>query len=111
METTTNRGAATYASRRQLFQTRHRSVFPVDTDDLYIVYSYGYHWPIYVYDKATGQWFGNESKYSVTTTRHLSDVKPAPHHEITWLTVEQVVDLVDSGGFTKFAAAKMRRKA
>lgn len=40
----------------------------------YVVYSYGQHFPAYVY--AEGMWFENEDKYSRTTARHLSQARP-----------------------------------
>jgi hypothetical protein len=40
----------------------------------YVVYSYGQHFPVYVYSE--GMWFENEDKYSRTTARHLSQARP-----------------------------------
>jgi hypothetical protein len=47
--------------------------------DLYVVYSYGQHWPLLVSPLATkpyweAQWIVNKDKYSCTTTRHLTVV-------------------------------------
>lgn len=43
---------------------------------LYAVYSYGEHWPLFVYDWRVNQWYENVDKYSVTTTRHASHTRP-----------------------------------
>lgn len=36
--------------------------------DRYVVYSYGEHWPLYVFEN--GVWYEVNEKYSSTTTRH-----------------------------------------
>lgn len=43
---------------------------------LYVVRSYGEHWPLFVHDKATGMWLDNEDKYGVTTSKHRSQCYP-----------------------------------
>ena len=43
----------------------------------YVVYSYGEHWPLYVYDMDSDMYYVNEEKYSRTTSRHLSLIQPA----------------------------------
>lgn len=42
---------------------------------LYVVYSYGYHWPLFV-RSACGVWYENANKYSVSTSKHRSQVHP-----------------------------------
>jgi hypothetical protein len=56
----------------------------------FVVYSYGEHWPLYIYfasEKDPG-WAGNMLKRSVTTSKHLSCAAPrgdAPHSDtIQW---------------------------
>ena len=47
--------------------------------DLYVVYSYGEHFPIYVaviYEHGIVQWYRNEDKYSQSTSRHQSQARP-----------------------------------
>lgn len=41
----------------------------------YVVYSYGFHWPMFIY--AEGVWFENGDKYSVTTKKHTSQCRPS----------------------------------
>ena len=43
----------------------------------YVVYSYGYHWPLWVYDREAREWIGTDSKYSVSTSRHQSLSRPS----------------------------------
>jgi hypothetical protein len=41
----------------------------------YVVLSYGYY-PIWYYSKADNQWYGNSTKYSVTTSKQMSQSRP-----------------------------------
>ncbi len=40
----------------------------------YVVYSYGFHWPMYVFED--GQWYANSDKRSVTTSKHANQTRP-----------------------------------
>lgn len=42
----------------------------------YAVFSYGLHWPLFIYDYKKGQWYGNNAKYSVTTSKHYNKLNP-----------------------------------
>jgi hypothetical protein len=53
---------------------KNASLWGEITGDLYVVYSYGRHWPIYANWK--GIWFANEDKISRTTTKHQSQAHP-----------------------------------
>ena len=48
--------------------------------DLYIVYSYGEHFPMYIAETdaetKTTRWYGNVNRYSRSTTRHQSQAHP-----------------------------------
>jgi hypothetical protein len=66
-------------SNGQLYAVRH-------TPLLYVVYSYGEHWPLFVHDGF--DWYENEDRYSPTTTGHRSYAHPfAPTIKVgrTWL--------------------------
>lgn len=45
-----------------------------DGETMYVVYSYGEHWPLFVYH--AGVWYENEDRYSVTTSKHRSASHP-----------------------------------
>lgn len=68
-----------------------------DADKLYVVYSYGSHFPMYVYDKEQGKWIGNKEKYSQSTTRHQSLLRPSQGVEV-WLNTDEMKDVVWHGG-------------
>lgn len=42
----------------------------------YVVYSYGYHWPLFVCEYGSRQWYENASKYSISTSKHRSQLHP-----------------------------------
>lgn len=67
----------------------------------YVVYSYGYHWPLFV--RYNGVWYENTDKYSRTTSRHHSQCHPLG--STTLLSLDQIKTLAD-GGFQ--ALAKQR---
>jgi hypothetical protein len=48
----------------------------VNPRDVYVVYSYGPHWPLFVYDSAVGVWFENTETCTPTTSRHRSVAHP-----------------------------------
>jgi hypothetical protein len=43
---------------------------------LYVVYSYGVHWPLFIYDAKDQTWFENEDKYGPTTSKHRTQTHP-----------------------------------
>lgn len=63
-------------------------------DGKYVVYSYGYHFPMYVWDCNDQVWVGNESKYSTTTSRHQS--KCRPRGDIKWVKTDEIRKFVES---------------
>jgi hypothetical protein len=53
--------------RREMFKTNSGSVFPRREGNLYVVYSYGTHFPM---------WVGNSDRYSRTTSKQQSQTRP-----------------------------------
>jgi hypothetical protein len=45
-----------------------------DGSTMYVVYSYGTHWPLFVWHEGT--WYENADRYSVTTSKHRSAAHP-----------------------------------
>lgn len=71
---------------------------------LYVVYSYGEHFPMYVYDDNEDVWVGNKDKYSRSTTRHQSLARPS---EIdVWLNTDELVRLVNQQGLLGYTIFK-----
>lgn len=40
----------------------------------YVVYSYGDHWPLFIFEE--GKWYENAEKRSVTTSKHRTQLHP-----------------------------------
>jgi hypothetical protein len=81
------------------------------SNSLYVVYSYGTHFPMYVYDASAsvfdehgnalgkGVWLGNTDRYSVTTSKHQGKTRPNTVHK--WLNTEQLKDTIHEGSYTR----------
>lgn len=52
------------------------SISPDSGETVYVVYSYGAHFPLFIYHYTTDTWFENEDRYSVTTSKHRSQAHP-----------------------------------
>ena len=57
-------------------------------DDRYAVYSYGPHWPLFVYVPEVNLWFENKEKYGPTTSKHRTFTHP--HCDTVLLSLEQI---------------------
>jgi hypothetical protein len=55
----------------------------------YVVLSYKWY-PIWFYSKREKQWYGNKDKYSVSTSKHMSQSRPT--HDATMLSKSQLSD-------------------
>lgn len=72
---TTNRNAGDYVRNGVPFTNSNGQLFGRwETPSLYVVYSYGEHWPLFAWDNGT--WYENDDRYSVTTTRHRTHAHP-----------------------------------
>lgn len=80
----TNRQMRGYVQKLQPFRNSKESVFSrlyagselASVPTRYVVYSYGEHFPMYVFDHQMQSWYGNEDKYSRTTSKHQSQACP-----------------------------------
>ena len=68
-----NRDASVYVDKRVTF--KGSNIFSEWKNDKYIVYSYGKHFPMYIYKG--GVWYANGQKYSASTSRHQSHCMPS----------------------------------
>ena len=57
----------------------------------YVVLSYGYY-PIWWYCKAEGKWYGNSTKYSVTTSKQMTQSRPT--YDAKMVTKNELTDLM-----------------
>ena len=87
----TNKDARKYVQQRKPFQGN--STYGTYKEDRYVVYSYGEHWPLFVYDD--GRWFANSDRYSHSTTKHRTQLHPLT--DCTPLPLQKMCDLADYG--------------
>ena len=62
----------------------------IKKDKLYIVYSYGHHFPMYIKYKNT--WFENSDKYSITTSKQQSQARP--NSKTKMLNTEKMKEII-----------------
>lgn len=96
-----------YVQKREVFITHNKTIFSEYNGDLYTVFSYGYHFPMYVYDPKTDMWFGNSDKYSRTTSHHQSCARPTANDDITWMRTQEIGDFVLAGGYIEYTAQRI----
>jgi hypothetical protein len=76
-----NRDARLHVEQRKPFEGSNiwgvwqKSTIVEDESEFYVVYSYGEHFPMYVWSE--GVWFENEDKYSPTTSKHMGQCRPS----------------------------------
>lgn len=76
---TTNRGARDYVRNGVPFTNSNGQLYGKwVSPQLYVVYSYGPHWPLFIYCTDTRRWYANEDKASRTTNGHYGYAHPLP---------------------------------
>lgn len=98
MQKTSNIRAREYVNSTQDF--KGNNLFALWEGDFYTIYSYGFHFPLYVYQKSKNQWFKNVDKYSITTSRHFSQCKLEVNYLLS--NTEALKNLI-SGKVLKYA--------
>ena len=91
------------------FQNNNGTVYAIryEKAGIYAVFSYGDHWPMWVYDWNASQWYENTSKYSVTTSRHVSHTRPydltksAQANGFISMTCNEINALIDNKIYSK----------
>lgn len=61
------------------------------TNSIYIVYSYGTHFPMFIFKK--GEWYENSDKYSRTTSKQQNQCRPSGV-KITLKNTEEMQNLI-----------------
>ena len=70
----TNREMGAHVAARREFRNSKASCYALWKGDRYVVWSYGVHWPLFVW--TDGMWFGNKDTSSVTTGNHRNRCDP-----------------------------------
>ena len=107
-----NSKAREYVNKLEEFQGSNTMGKWVSYDEgmtkLYIVYSYGHHFPMYVYDDNEDTWVGNKDRYSQSTSRHQSLLKPSGGVDI-WLDTDELKSLVSNKGIVGLTISKAQQ--
>lgn len=75
------------------------TLFGFTKGDVYVVYSYGTHFPVAVYKD--GRWLVNQDRYSRTTSNHQSKVRHGVGYRLDldqFRTTDELIELVQSSG-------------
>ena len=78
-----------------------------DNENLYVVYSYGYHFPMYIYDRQAGIWIGSNDEHSPTTSKHQSQCRPSEEIHCWLDTADEMNEYIRCGSLMTY----MERKA
>ena len=76
-----------------------------ESKKLYVVYSYGHHFPMYIYDAKEKKWIGNKDKYSQSTTRHQSLCRPSGDIDL-WLSTDDMQKVRFNYGIVEYLINK-----
>jgi len=106
-----NKNCREYVQRREPFQgsnlwgTWIKSTLVESSDEQYVVFSYGHHFPIYIY--ANNHWFANKDKFSQSTSRHQSQARPVwEGSAMHWLDTRAMIFL-GTVGYTELARRRV----
>ena len=92
-----NRRARQFVERRQPFQGSNlwgqNVATPAGFTDAYVVFSYGTHWPLLIWDGE--QWFENTTRFSASTSRHLYYTRPHPPAHVEPMEHQDMCRLLD----------------
>ena len=83
-----------FVQDRKAFQNSNGQLYAKwETPDLYVVYSYGDHWPLFMWAGRTDTWYQNEDKFSPTTSRHRTYAHPYEETELaSCYNMKQIID-------------------
>lgn len=88
-----NKDAGEYVNNKVHFTGSN--MFAVWEGHTYVVYSFGTHFPMYVYDQVSNMWIGNKDKYSPSTSKQQTQTKP--NHVDKWVDTESLKSIVGEG--------------
>jgi len=72
---TTNTKSSIYTTKKEEFKANN--LFAEWTNGVYVVYSYGRHFPMFLYNPVKDKWFENKDKYSISTSKQQNQARPS----------------------------------
>lgn len=95
-------------SNGQLYAEWRGDEWMGDPNKRYCVYSYGPHWPLFIYVPQVDTWFENKEKCSTTTSKHRTFTHP--HCDTVALSHEQM-KLLDQLGYSSLIFDRLNANA
>lgn len=100
-----NGGCGAQVGRRVPFTANNIFAIVVagEHTDRYIVYSYGEHFPMYIWegmrDGTMGAWFRNTDKWGVTTSKHQGQAHPhgVDYRDMTPMNTDSMIKIAEHG--------------
>lgn len=107
-----NSDAIRFIEYRDAFETNNKTMFGEwhktgGEGETYAVYSYGHHFPMYVWDAQVHKWYGNKDKYSRTTSSHQTKARPRAPIE-AWYDTD-TIKRIAYVGIAKVIADRMEK--
>jgi len=102
----TNAQMSEFTTKREPFTNGNISAYARRHGNLYAVFSWGDHYPMYVYDYVAEEWFGNSDKSTRSTQRHKSQAKPDVEN-ITYRPTEYLQNIIAMGGYVQTVAQRI----
>ena len=102
-----NRDASWYTTRRLPFVGSNLYAKELRDPYRYVVYSYGGHWPLYVWDGGVQRWFVNGDVFSRTTSRHKTQACPDMKGESALVVGVQYIKELMFGGYVRFIKERL----
>lgn len=94
MKRINGRHARSYVQSLKPFKNSNGQLYADWIDsERYVVYSYGSHWPLFVYHISRNTWFENSDRYGVTTSKHRTFTHP--HTDTVLLNLESIKKIAE----------------
>tara|TARA_R100001463_G_scaffold28672_4_gene65653 strand:+ start:417 stop:905 length:489 start_codon:yes stop_codon:yes gene_type:complete len=90
MKKTSNKNASQYVNTLTEFKANNLSGEIIGTNKLYVVKSYGYY-PVFIYSYKTKNWYETEDRYSVSTAKQMTQVRPTGAQIIKHAHMEAII--------------------
>ena len=102
---TNNKYADDFVNKKEPFTASN--TFGEWVKDLYVVYSYGHHFPMFVYDQTVDTWFENITKSTRSTNKQRGQLRP--NDSVGYkLETDELKQLISAGNLAQWTIEKAR---
>ena len=85
-----NKNSRIHTTNKESFEGSN--LYAKDVKKCYVVFSYGLHFPLYIFKE--GNWYENESNYSITTSKHKFQSRPNIDKLFILSSTEEMIELL-----------------